>query len=423
MNVRKWKLTIIILTTAALLLPMLWPLTQLTAQTVPSEQKPSELQISDDAKPLLEAMAQAYRGLKSLKLEGSINAQFEVQGQKEDRDAAFTSLYVAPNQFRHTVDSGLIAGVNSEKAFVFMKQGNLYMTAKPPAEKVKTDDLPPPLGDMLRSEDPSLMLAVSADPAAELKSMASRISVGKTATIDGREFPTLSVVDTDGKEIELRLDPQTHLLRQVMINLQEPLKKAGAKDVKSAQMLIDYNKTETGIEIPAEQFAWTPPAGAKDIEEARREQSSGLEGQMAKLRERIGQDAPDFTLEKLDGSKVSLKDFKGKPLLLDFWATWCGPCIVAMPGLEALAKSNTNLQVLGINVGEEKDHVKAFVDEKGWQLSFALDPQGAIAEAYGAPGYPYQVLVDADGKIRQIALGAGGPMKATMDASIEEITK
>jgi thiol-disulfide isomerase/thioredoxin len=92
--------------------------------------------------------------------------------------------------------------------------------------------------------------------------------------------------------------------------------------------------------------------------------------------------APAFKLQTLDGKSVELSDFKGKVVILDFWATWCGPCVASLPHLNDLYKelSGQGLKVIAMNLQQDADTVKAFVEKKKWTLPVALDTDGAVAQ-------------------------------------------
>lgn len=112
-----------------------------------------------------------------------------------------------------------------------------------------------------------------------------------------------------------------------------------------------------------------------------------------------GEPAIDFTLEDLDGNEISLSDFEGKIVLLNFWATWCGFCDLEMPDLEKLATVNEDIVVLGVNVGEDKDLVKEYVDQKKITFPVVLDATTDIASDYLVTGLPTSYFVDEDGII------------------------
>lgn len=120
----------------------------------------------------------------------------------------------------------------------------------------------------------------------------------------------------------------------------------------------------------------------------------------------VGANAPDFTLENLDGSKISLLDMRGKYVLINFWATWCGPCRIEMPDIqEKFEKHSPDFHVLAINFDEPKPQVQSFVEELGLTFDVLLDPGGEIQSLYRVRGYPTSVFVDQAGIIKVVHIG------------------
>lgn len=116
--------------------------------------------------------------------------------------------------------------------------------------------------------------------------------------------------------------------------------------------------------------------------------------------------APDFELETLSGSRLRLQDLRGKPVLLNFWATWCAPCRIEMPVLEARYEQlQPELEVLAINFDETADEVGAYTSEMGLTFPVLLDPGGEVQRLYQIRGYPTSFLVDEDGIIRVQHIG------------------
>ncbi len=120
----------------------------------------------------------------------------------------------------------------------------------------------------------------------------------------------------------------------------------------------------------------------------------------------IGKSAPGFDLRGLDGSQVSLEQFKGKIVLLDFWATWCGPCRMSMPVLERLQKEFPNdLVLLAINLEESPEDVRDYVHQQNVKSRVLLDEQGRVGRAYQSSSIPMQVLIDRSGIVRDVVIG------------------
>ncbi len=123
----------------------------------------------------------------------------------------------------------------------------------------------------------------------------------------------------------------------------------------------------------------------------------------------VGQTAPDFTLEGLDGSPVHLSDFRGKTVLLNFWATWCPPCRAEMPGFQEsymqYGESGGDLVVLAVNIMETTEQAQAFADELGLTFPVVMDFNGAVTTLYEVPGYPTSYLIDGAGVIVDVNVG------------------
>ena len=111
--------------------------------------------------------------------------------------------------------------------------------------------------------------------------------------------------------------------------------------------------------------------------------------------------APDFTLQRLDGGAVQLSDLRGKHVLLDFWATWCAPCILEIPEINALyaSQERSRFEILAISLDEEPpEELARWVREHDVQYPVVLGTM-EIAEQYGAFQFPFHVLIGPDGKV------------------------
>lgn len=121
------------------------------------------------------------------------------------------------------------------------------------------------------------------------------------------------------------------------------------------------------------------------------------------------QTAPDFQAELTSGETVSLSDYKGKKVLLNFWATWCSPCVGEMPALQKLSEEYPQeLVVLAVNCGEDEATVKKFLEKNDYTFPIALDEENEIQSLYPGvlEGIPYTVILDEDGKVTEESLGA-----------------
>lgn len=119
-----------------------------------------------------------------------------------------------------------------------------------------------------------------------------------------------------------------------------------------------------------------------------------------------GDVAPDFTATLVDGSTFTLSDFDDKVVLINFFATWCGPCMREMPAFETLkADEYSDLEILCVDCMEDKKNVDKFVKEYGYTFPIAYDVDGTIEKYYPTDGIPYTLVINK-GVIAKIYIGA-----------------
>ena len=121
----------------------------------------------------------------------------------------------------------------------------------------------------------------------------------------------------------------------------------------------------------------------------------------------VGDNAPDFTLSTLDGGQVKLSEFKGEPVMLIFWTTGCGACILQMSDLEAAYdEMGGEVEFINIDIGESSYKVRGTVDFYGFSLPVALDSDRSVSEDYNVIFTPTNVVIDSEGVIQYIRKGA-----------------
>ena len=206
---------------------------------------------SAEAKQLIESVKQAYSQLKSLKMAGQMAADIDIAGKVQKRDTSFSAEYESPNLYRHSVKDEIVAGSTGKKVYVLELKRNVYVTDDAPQSKVGYRQLPEVIGEVLEVQDPGLLLAVSANSISDLLEGATKIQKAADTTVDQQTLPTLSYTASDGREISLAFDPQSHLLRQAVYNMSGLMRSRGAEQVNRALITIQYNQLEANGKLDA----------------------------------------------------------------------------------------------------------------------------------------------------------------------------
>jgi thiol-disulfide isomerase/thioredoxin len=146
-------------------------------------------------------------------------------------------------------------------------------------------------------------------------------------------------------------------------------------------------------------------------------QNTGLDSAL------VGEMAPDFTLKLMQGGDFHLADQKGKIIILDFWATWCGPCMQAMPQVVGVAREFEGQQVelVTVNLEENPERIGQTLERLKLSPTVALDQDGAVADKYSATSIPQTVIIDRDGKIVRLFVGGGPQVDELLRKALQEV--
>ena len=129
---------------------------------------------------------------------------------------------------------------------------------------------------------------------------------------------------------------------------------------------------------------------------------------------------PDLSLPLLQGGSVKLSSLRGRAVVLDFWATWCGPCREAMPVVEQLAGEwrGRGVEFYAVNMDEAPATVKNFASKQGMRLPVVMDSGGALARSFGVSGIPYLVVIGRDGTLKASHTGAGSSLRNELSSAL-----
>ncbi|HEU0203684.1 MAG TPA: TlpA disulfide reductase family protein [Burkholderiaceae bacterium] len=137
------------------------------------------------------------------------------------------------------------------------------------------------------------------------------------------------------------------------------------------------------------------------------------------------QRAPDFTLRTLNGPNLRLQEQRGQVVMVNFWATWCGPCLVEMPHLNRLYEKyrSSGFVLLGVNIDEDSRQAATLANRLGLRFPVLLDAEKKVSRLYDLSTMPSTVLIDRDGRVRHIHRGYRDGYEATYEKQIRDLLK
>ncbi len=360
-------------------------------------------QDSPDARALLNETRDVLLHHKSYQLDQ--RAVVDLQGTVPTRIQMLVKIAVSnPGKLRiessGQMGNSLIVsdGENTWMYLGALKQYTKTAAASTPESLVKS--LVPGMSsvmDQLKAKDPYLSAKIAGEEAVEVDGQKIDCYVVE-ARLDKIALP--DAIDMTGGVQKVWIDKASKLtLKQTMTAAMQggPLK-------APAQMNQAVTVISQKLDAPVadSMFTFTPPDGAKQVIE--------FKGPVKANVDLTGQVAADFKLKSLAGKEFGLEDFRGKFVLLDFWATWCGPCRRDLPAVEKLHREfhRRGLVVLGIDAGEDAETVHEFLRSSNVSYPILLAAGSAVTESYSVNAFPTVVLIDADGKIVFYHVGAGG---------------
>lgn len=197
----------------------------------------------------------------------------------------------------------------------------------------------------------------------------------------------------------------------------------GDRVFSTVKFTLKLTQIKVNEKIPADQLGFQPEPGAKRFE--RIDRYSDMEDELPPASGLIGHSAPQWKSTDFSGAPVASADHEGKVVVMDFWASWCGPCVLALPHVESLRQSYEPRGVVFLGVNNERnaaglEKAKKLIADKGIKLKQVID-NGAIGKAYLAHSIPHLVIIDRAGKVRAMHSGFGDSTSKEIEKNLNEL--
>lgn len=262
--------------------------------------------------------------------------------------------------------------------------------------------------------DVTLLTAQNPFEALEGKAMTSR----RMLEPDADKRPGLELAFGDDK-ITLRVDAATSMVSSMRIDTKAAAQGGEASGPVPVTLTYDIKVLSRNQPIDAKRFAFdaggtVPVATMKEW----------VTGQAEAPHPSQGRNAPAISLKTLDGKDFKLADEKADVIILDFWASWCGPCKMGLPKLQAVAdwakKEKKSVAIYTVNMREDVSKINEYWQSTKFTMPVLVDSEGAASDAYGVEGIPHTVII-SKGKIQQVHIGYRDDMESVLKKKIESL--
>jgi thiol-disulfide isomerase/thioredoxin len=397
--------------------------------------------VDDKSRQVLDRVAKFYRSLEQTKVVASMSV--EMQGRDPQPPMTLSIAAERPNKFAVPAGEG-----NDEYRFISDGE-KLYQYISAPLNKYSEDPAPESFAALANSgmfaaagmgTDLSsfataphivVMHLLEGRPLTDVKGV-QRVQHAGMEALEGQPHEHIRLI---GDEVDVDMwftegeEPWLTQVRPDMTKTFEQYGEAG-EHLKASmpKVTLSFHNWQKEPNLAEDAFAFTPPDGAEKVEslmKALQEAMGGGGEPDAAHADLLGKPAPEINIDLLDGGKVDLANHKNQVVVLDFWATWCGPCVQGLPILTKVTDKYKDQGVVfyAVNVGESAAKVRTFLEKRELNIKVPMDSDMVVNNRYGVSGIPHTVLIGKDGTIQAIHVGFGPGVEERLTRELETLIK
>lgn len=267
---------------------------------------------------------------------------------------------------------------------------------------------------------------LSDDVTAALLEGVGKATSGGKATVNGQECDLLRFEQNEFDWDMLVTGGATSVVLKVVTDMTKGMGAANEQmpGMRGMKMTVEnlFEGWTVGGALPADAFEFKPPEGARKVGSLFEDEEGG--GMPDSLE---GKPAPAFSLELLEGGKavIPAASTNATVVMLDFWATWCGPCRQALPAVAKVAADYKDKGVVfyAVNQQEQPDQIRKFMEKESIACPVALDTAGKVGSAYQVQGIPQTVLIGQDGTVQAVHIGLIPDLEKTLREQLDVLVK
>jgi len=392
--------------------PHATPIPDVTPTSTPA--KPAKPVINARAQSLLRQMAASYANLKSFSCTASLSGTSQVPKMRA------TIAWQKPNRFAVLMTNNDFTKRFVSNGQIFYSRNTLqsrqYRKQKMPANVRTVHDALQTAGasDLVLSGLDELLRQINSPKIGKSEVSSIQMARATSGTMNGVDVVVVKMaIGSSSGQVLFHMDQKSHLLRQVTISYDQQGTQISGTET--------YTNVRANPILPASTFAF-PIRKGDTLRVAAAQPREQRQEQRFDPRLKIGARPLAFVAKDLNGNVVSPAKYRGKVLLLDFWATWCGPCVDELPVIKAAYDKYhaQGLEIVGISLDDDKKALTDFLQKNDMAWPQIFDSKGwksAVSNTYGVRSIPFTVLIGRDGKIAALNL-RGAALEPAIKAAL-----